>query len=117
MFRPKPLTVPFVYKSLMEIANISGNASQAKKIGIINKMLACCNPTDNEAKFLIRSLEGKSLRIGLAERTVVVALAHAIDRHRLGNSRMKHEDLILRLEEGARIVKQVYRFVISPRKV
>ena len=49
--------------------------SQAKKVGIIKKMLAACQ--GNEAKFVVRSIEGK-LRIGLADKTLVVALAHAI---------------------------------------
>jgi DNA ligase-1 len=55
--------------------------SQAKKVGIIKKLLAACQ--GNEAKFIVRSLEGK-LRIGLADKTLVVALAHAIVLKGLG---------------------------------
>lgn len=75
LFAASKLTVPFVFKCLEDIAKSSGNASQAKKVGIINKVLTACNGT--ETKFIIRSLEGK-LRIGLAEKTLVTALAHAI---------------------------------------
>jgi len=55
--------------------------SQNKKVGIIKKLLAACQ--GNEAKFIVRSLEGK-LRIGLADKTLVVALAHAIVLKDLG---------------------------------
>lgn len=55
-----------------------------KKVGIIKKLLATCQ--GNEAKFVVRSLEGK-LRIGLADKTLVVALAHAIVLRSMGRLR------------------------------
>ncbi|WOO82337.1 DNA ligase 1 [Vanrija pseudolonga] len=105
MFKPKPLTVPSVFQSLTDIAKTSGNNSQTRKVGIIKKLLAACQ--GNEAKFIIRSLEGK-LRIGLAERSLVVALAHAIVLKNLGDKKISPEMLTQKLEEGAEIVKGVY---------
>ncbi|KIR34105.1 DNA ligase 1 [Cryptococcus deuterogattii MMRL2647] len=105
MFKPKPLTVPYVFQCLTEIAKATGNASQAKKVGIIKKLLAACQGT--EAKFIIRSLEGK-LRIGLADKTVVVALAHAIVLKTIGDKKPSPEKLAIMLEQGAEIVKAVY---------
>ena len=52
MFKPKPLTVPQVFKTLKEIAAISGSKSQEKKVEKIQGMIAACN--GNEAKYLIR---------------------------------------------------------------
>ncbi|AAW45295.1 hypothetical protein CNBH3980 [Cryptococcus deneoformans B-3501A] len=105
MFKPKPLTVPYVFQCLTDIAKASGNASQAKKVGIIKKLLAACQGT--EAKFIIRSLEGK-LRIGLADKTVVVALAHAIVLKTIGDKKPPPEKLAIMLEQGAETVKAVY---------
>ncbi|KAK4685375.1 DNA ligase 1, partial [Tremellales sp. Uapishka_1] len=105
MFKPKPLTVPYVFQNLTEIAKASGNASQAKKVGIIKKLIAACQ--GNEAKFVVRSLEGK-LRIGLADKTLVVALAHAIVLRTLGDKRIPPEKLAAKLEQGGEIVKGVY---------
>ncbi|KAK9240550.1 hypothetical protein V1525DRAFT_395320 [Lipomyces kononenkoae] len=75
MFKPKPLTVESVFKNLKEIAMITGSQSQSRKVGIITKMLSACQ--GNEAKYLVRSLEGK-LRIHLAEKTVLTSLAQAV---------------------------------------
>ena len=107
MFKPKPLDVPTVFKNLKEIATASGNQSQAKKIGIIRKMLTSCEPNSNEVKFLMRLLEGK-LRIGLAERTVVVALSNAIVLSKIDVKKYDKTELNDKLNEAVEIVKQVY---------
>ncbi|KAI0639440.1 ATP-dependent DNA ligase [Trametes polyzona] len=107
LFKPKPLTLPNVFKNLKEIALSSGHASQNKKVSIITKLLASCQ--GQEAKYIVRSLEGK-LRIGNAERTVLVALAHAavLAEQEASNKRASKEKLAARLEEAAGILKQVY---------
>ncbi|KAF9427908.1 hypothetical protein BGZ94_003881 [Podila epigama] len=97
MFRPKALTIPHVFKTLKDIASLSGNSSQKQKVDKIKLLLVSCR--NMEAKYLMRSLEGK-LRIGLAERTVVVALAQAI--------KLSKEKLQTELEEAASVVKAVY---------
>ncbi|GJJ79072.1 DNA ligase 1 [Entomortierella parvispora] len=105
MFKPKALTIPHVFKTLKDIASLSGNSSQKQKVDKIKVLLVSCR--NKEAKFLMRSLEGK-LRIGLAERTVVVALAQAIvlsrpDIKKISKDKLQHE-----LEQAADVVKSVY---------
>ena len=81
--------------------------SQKTKVDLINKMLAACVGT--ESKYLIRSLEGK-LRIGLAERTVVLSLAHAFVQHEVEKSgkRLSKNEMASRLEHGSDVVKAVF---------
>ncbi|CAO1635980.1 unnamed protein product [Sympodiomycopsis kandeliae] len=107
MFKASALTVPGVFKILKEIATTSGAKSQEKKLGLIKKLLASCQ--GEETKWIIRSLEGK-LRIGLAEKTVIIGLAHAAVMQQLGKKKdkMSAEELSAALEDGTSQVKAVY---------
>ncbi|SPO01061.1 related to DNA ligase (ATP) [Cephalotrichum gorgonifer] len=117
MFKPKPLTVRGVHQGLMSIATVSGNGAQGRKVDLIKKLLSSADPNagkvditedkggPSEAKFLIRFLEGK-LRLGLAERTVIVSLAQAIVAY---EAEKKGEvPSTADMEEGESILKQVY---------
>lgn len=74
MFRSSALTVRNVFSQLQDLAKMTGSKSQDRKMGIITRLLSACN--GDEAKYLIRMLEGK-LRIGLAEKSVITALGQA----------------------------------------
>lgn len=93
MFKPKPLTIQDVYKGLRGIATTTGNGAQGRKVDSIKKLLSAADAHGtgkvditkdkggpSEAKFIVRFLEGK-LRLGLAEKTVLVSLAQAMIVH------------------------------------
>ena len=126
MFKPKALTVRGVLNGLMGIATVQGDGSQGRKIAGIKKLLSAADAVlagkgnkgvditkdkggASEAKFIVRFLEGK-LRLGLAEKTVLVALAHAMVIHEIektGNKLPSSEQL----SKGEAILKTVYRRV------
>ncbi|WEW57806.1 ATP-dependent DNA ligase Cdc17 [Emydomyces testavorans] len=123
MFKPKPLTVRGVHESLLAIAKMQGHGSQDKKVGGIKKLLSAADAATagkgskgidvtkdkggpSEAKFIVRFLEGK-LRLGLAEKTVLVALAHAMVAHETGLKGNKGPSTE-QLANGEAILKQVY---------
>ena len=119
--KPQPLTVRGVHKGLMAIATVSGNGAQTQKVGLIKKLLSAADGhssgkvdiTKNkggpsEAKFIVRFLEGK-LRLGLAEKTVLVSLAQAMVCHEIeakGSGKVPSTD---QLAKGEAILKEFHR--------
>ena len=121
MFKPKPLTVRGVHEGLLAIAKMEGYGSQDKKVGAIKKLLAAADVVAgtkgidinkdkggaSESKFIVRFLEGK-LRLGLAEKTVIVALAHAMAAHELTQHGHKTPSAA-QLTQAESTLKLVYR--------
>ena len=68
------ITVERVYETLMKIARLEGSKSQDLKIRYVSSLLNDADPT--ESRFILRLLLG-TLRLGVAENTVMDALAIA----------------------------------------
>jgi DNA ligase-1 len=69
-----PLTVERVYETLDKMANSTGSGSVDFKLGLLAGLLSDASPI--EAKYIIRTVTG-SLRLGIADMTVLDALAVA----------------------------------------
>lgn len=73
-FLMEAITVERVYETLFKIANLEGARSQDMKIKYISSLLNDATPV--EARFVLKMLLG-TLRLGIAENTVMDALAIA----------------------------------------
>lgn len=120
MFKPKPLTIRGVHEQLLTIAKIEGQGGQGRKVSGIHKLLSAADANlpkgqgvditkdkggPSEAKFIVRTLEGK-MRLGLAERTVLVSLAQAMTFHEIaGKGKIPSTD---QLAKGEEILKAVF---------
>jgi DNA ligase-1 len=124
MFKPKALTVAGVHKALLTIATIEGNGAQGRKIDGIKKLLSAADAATagknidiekdkggaSEAKYIVRTLEGK-LRLGLADKTVLVALAQAVIFHEMSLKGKTPSTADLAKAEST--LKSVYRYVCA----
>ncbi|RLN51145.1 hypothetical protein BBJ29_006081, partial [Phytophthora kernoviae] len=84
--KPSVLSVQHVYNQFVKIAKMTGNNSQQQKCSVIKGLLVKCENEKKSqgkdaqsaegAKYIIRGLQGK-LRIGLAEKSILMALTYA----------------------------------------
>jgi len=81
----EPLTVRKVYENLDKMAKATGPGSMEHKINLLAGLLT--NATPKEARYVIRTVTG-SLRVGIADMTVLDALAIAF-----GGGKEAREDL------------------------
>ena len=73
-FGSETITLEKVYETLFKIANLEGKGSQEMKMRYVSSILNDATP--QEAKFILKILLG-TLRLGIAENTVMDALAIA----------------------------------------
>ena len=73
-FSSETVTLERVYETLLKIANLEGKGSQEMKMKYVSSMLNDATP--QESKFILKILLG-TLRLGIAENTVMDALAIA----------------------------------------
>ncbi|XP_013197539.2 DNA ligase 1 isoform X1 [Amyelois transitella] len=103
-----------VFAAFREVARMTGQASVNKKIAKIQSLYVACR--QSEARFLIRSFEGK-LRIGLAEQSVLQALALAVattppcingEQILDASKGLSQEEFKSRVDEHALLIKTTY---------
>ncbi|RPB19410.1 ATP-dependent DNA ligase [Terfezia boudieri ATCC MYA-4762] len=103
--KPKQLTVARVHDTFLKIAITSGGGAQNGKVSLIKQLLASAAKEGDEAKYIVRALEGK-MRLGLAERTIEVALSQAVVTWEQEKSDKKPS--LAQLQEAEEILKGVY---------
>ncbi|AEP15409.1 DNA ligase 1 [Emiliania huxleyi virus 88] len=80
--KPSPLTATHVYNTFRQIATTSGKDSMFTKRVLIKKLLLSASKL--ETLYLVRALQGK-MRIGMAEQSILTAIAYAYVMSNPGN--------------------------------
>ncbi|MDI6798569.1 MAG: ATP-dependent DNA ligase [Candidatus Aenigmarchaeota archaeon] len=70
----KKLTVDFVFKNLQQLAFVTGEGSQERKLNLIAELLVSSKP--KEARYVVRAILGE-LRVGVAEGIIRDAIVNA----------------------------------------
>jgi len=86
-FLVEDITVERVYETLFKIAKLEGNRSQDMKMKYISSLLNDASPL--EASFILKLLLG-TLRLGIAENTVMDALAIAFSGNKENRKILEH---------------------------
>ena len=86
-FLVEDITVERVYETLFKIANLEGSRSQDMKMKYISSLLNDANPL--EASYVLKILLG-TLRLGIAENTVMDALAIAFSGNKENRKTLEH---------------------------
>jgi len=86
-FLAEDITVERVYETLFKIANLGGARSQDMKMKYISSLLNDASPL--EAKYVLKILLG-TLRLGVAENTVMDALAIAFSGNKENRKILQH---------------------------
>jgi DNA ligase-1 len=83
-----PLTITFVYESLLRIAHAKGQGSAKRKENIVQKLLLSAN--GEEIRFLTRTL-CQNLRVGAVRTSILTALARAVVLSRLSDDAVEDD--------------------------
>ncbi len=86
-FLMEDITVERVYETLFKIAKLGGSRSQDMKMKYISSLLNDATPL--EASFILKILLG-TLRLGIAENTVMDALAIAFSGNKENRKKLQH---------------------------
>ena len=86
-FLAEDITIERVYETLFKIARLEGSHSQDMKIKYISSLLNDANPL--EARYILKILLG-TLRLGIAENTVMDALAVAFSKNKENRKVLQH---------------------------